>query len=57
MNKYKTVSIPKPLADDIIRYMDEIGYWPSLGSFVREACQEKLDAECMKQKAMKEAEG
>ena len=36
--------------------MVEIGYWPSLGSFIREAAIEKLYSERMKQKAMKEAE-
>lgn len=44
-NKYKTVSIPKPLADDIQAVIDEFGYWPSLGSFVREASLEKMKRE------------
>lgn len=55
MTKYTTVSIPKPLAEDVDALMEEVGYWPSLSSFIREACHEKLWAERMKQKAMKEA--
>lgn len=42
MKKYRTVSIPKPLGDDITRFIEELGYWPSVGSFVREAVVEKL---------------
>lgn len=44
-NEYKTVSIPKRLADDIKEVIDEFGYWPSLGSFVREAALEKMKRE------------
>ncbi len=40
--EYKTVSLPRRLADDIQTLMDEFGYWPSLGAFVREAALEKL---------------
>lgn len=43
--KYKTVSLPKGLTDDIQEIMDEFGYWPSLGAFVREAALEKLRRE------------
>lgn len=50
MTEYKTVSIPKRLATDMKKLMEEIGWWPSLSSFVREACHEKLHAERMKQK-------
>ena len=42
MTEYRTVSIPKPLADDVVKLIEEVGYWPSLTSFVREACHEKL---------------
>lgn len=35
--KYRTVSLPIGLADDIQELMDEFGYWPSVGAFVREA--------------------
>ncbi len=43
--KYKTVSLPSRLADDIQELMDEFGYWPSLGAFVREAALDKLRRE------------
>ena len=43
--KYKTVSLPKGLADDIQEIIDEFGYWPGLGAFVREAALEKLRRE------------
>ena len=37
MTKYRTVSIPLGIADDIEELMEKFGYWPSVGSFVREA--------------------
>uniref|UniRef100_A0A6M3MBC4 Uncharacterized protein n=1 Tax=viral metagenome TaxID=1070528 RepID=A0A6M3MBC4_9ZZZZ len=40
--KYTTVSIPKPLLEDITKIVEEMGYWPSTTAFVREACVEKL---------------
>lgn len=43
--KYRTVSLPKPLADDVFTFIRRVGYWPSMSSFVREACIEKLDRE------------
>ena len=43
--EWKTVSIPKGLADDIQKVIDEFGYWPSLGAFIREAALEKLRRE------------
>jgi len=42
---WKTLSIPRGLADDIQKVIDEFGYWPSLGSFVREAAIEKMKRE------------
>jgi len=58
MTRYTTVSLPRRLGDDIARLIEEIGYWPSVGSFVREACIEKLHAERMKRgAATQEAEG
>lgn len=42
---WKTVSIPRRLADDIQDIIDEFGYWPSIGSFVREAALEKIRKE------------
>jgi Arc/MetJ-type ribon-helix-helix transcriptional regulator len=40
--KYATVSIPTRIAEDIDRLIEELGYWPSKGAFVREACTEKI---------------
>ena len=36
-----TVSIPKAVADRIDYYVDNLGFWPSRSSFVREAVLEK----------------
>ena len=44
-NKYRTVSLPRRLADDIQEIIDEFGYWPSLEAFVREACLTKFKEE------------
>lgn len=43
--KYSTVSIPRGIADAIDDLIDELGFWPSRGAFVREACLEKVRAE------------
>lgn len=43
--KYKTVSLPERLVDDMQVLMDEFGYWPSLSAFIREAALEKLRRE------------
>lgn len=43
--KWKTVSLPRALTDDIQELIDESGYWPSMGSFIREAALEKLHKE------------
>lgn len=43
--KYTTVSLPKPLADDVFTFIRRVGYWTSLSSFTREACIEKLERE------------
>ncbi len=40
--KYVTVSIPRGIARDIDSLIQELGYWPSKSSFVREACLEKI---------------
>jgi Arc/MetJ-type ribon-helix-helix transcriptional regulator len=40
--KYVTASIPIGIAKDIDKLIEEIGYWPSRGAFVREACTEKI---------------
>jgi Arc/MetJ-type ribon-helix-helix transcriptional regulator len=43
--KYVTVSIPRAIAEKIDYLIEELGYWPSRGSFVREACLEKIRVE------------
>ncbi len=35
--KYRTVSLPWGVAAAIERLIKELGYWPSVGAFVREA--------------------
>jgi len=45
ISRYVTVSIPKAIAGKIDFLIDELGYWPSRSSFVREACLEKISAE------------
>lgn len=43
--KYATVSIPQGIADAIDELIEKLGYWPSRGAFVREACLEKIREE------------
>ena len=40
--KYATVSIPRGIADAVDELIEELGYWPSRGAFVREACLDKV---------------
>ena len=40
--KYSTVSIPRGIVEAIDRLIEELGFWPSRGAFVREACLEKV---------------
>ena len=44
-SKYATVSIPRAIADDIDKITEEVGYWPSRGAFVQDACIEKIRRE------------
>jgi len=55
--RYITVSLPVGIARDIDRLIEETGYWPSRGAFVREACLGKLWSERQKLKALKEEMG
>ena len=43
--KWKTVSLPGGLADDVQELIDGSGYWPGLGAFVREAVLDKIKKE------------
>ena len=40
--KYSTVSIPRGIAEAIDELIEDLGYWPSRGAFVREATLEKV---------------
>ena len=44
-SKYATVSIPRGIVDAIDELIEELGYWPSRGSFVREATLLKVREE------------
>jgi len=44
-SKYATISIPRGIANIIDELIEELGYWPSRGAFVREACLEKVREE------------
>ena len=45
--KYATVSIPIGIARAVDELLEELGYWPSRGAFVREATLEKIRDEQM----------
>jgi Arc/MetJ-type ribon-helix-helix transcriptional regulator len=40
---FTSVSLPKPLMDKVERIVNELKYWPTKASFVREAVLEKLE--------------
>jgi Arc/MetJ-type ribon-helix-helix transcriptional regulator len=40
-----TVSLPRGIAVEIDGLIEELGYWPSRGAFVREACLQKIREE------------
>jgi Arc/MetJ-type ribon-helix-helix transcriptional regulator len=52
--KYVTVSIPRGIAKDIDGLIQELGYWPSKSSFVREACLEKIWSERKKLRELRD---
>ena len=43
--KYVTVSLPVGIAKAVDSLIGDLGYWPSRGAFVREACLEKIREE------------
>jgi Arc/MetJ-type ribon-helix-helix transcriptional regulator len=43
--KYASVSLPIAIAVEIDKLILKLGYWPSRGAFVREACLEKIREE------------
>lgn len=52
--KYVTVSIPAGIAREIDKLIEELGYWPSRGAFVREACLEKIRSERLRLRERRE---
>jgi Arc/MetJ-type ribon-helix-helix transcriptional regulator len=54
---YVTVSIPTAIADEIDKLIEQLGYWPSRSSFVREACLEKIRLEKKRAKEISNADG
>jgi len=55
-NKYRTVSIPTGITDDVVKLIEELRYWPSVSSFVREATLDKLKLERKSLRERKEAD-
>ena len=58
-SKYATVSIPRGIVDAIDELIEELGYWPSRGAFVREATLLKVREEqkrLLELRASREAE-
>jgi Arc/MetJ-type ribon-helix-helix transcriptional regulator len=53
---YITISLPKAIADAIDELIEELGYWPSRGSFAREACLEKIREERRKLRELRKAD-
>ena len=54
--KYVTVSIPQAIAEELDALIESLGYWPSRGAFVREACLTKIREEKRRLKELREAE-
>jgi Arc/MetJ-type ribon-helix-helix transcriptional regulator len=54
--KYRTVSLPTAITDTIEDLMEELGYWPSVSAFVREAALEKIRKERQRLRELREAE-
>jgi Arc/MetJ-type ribon-helix-helix transcriptional regulator len=50
--KYVTVSLPVGIVKVIDALIEELGFWPSRGAFVREACLEKIWVERRKIKEL-----
>ncbi|MBS7635395.1 hypothetical protein KEJ34_07960 [Candidatus Bathyarchaeota archaeon] len=52
--EFGAVSVPIPILEEIDKLIEELGYWPSRSSFVREACLEKIEYERERLKRLKE---
>ena len=53
--KYVTVSLPVGIAQAVDSLIEELGYWPSRGAFVREACLEKIREERRRLRELRES--
>jgi len=51
--KYATISLPSAVIKAIDDLIEDLGYWPSRGAFVREACLEKIYRERRRIKELK----
>lgn len=49
--KYTSVCLSGRLVEEIDRVIEELGFWPSRSTFVREACLEKIKRERQAAKA------
>jgi Arc/MetJ-type ribon-helix-helix transcriptional regulator len=52
--KYVTVSLPVGISKAVDSLIEELGYWPSRGAFVREACLEKIREEQRRLRELRE---
>jgi Arc/MetJ-type ribon-helix-helix transcriptional regulator len=50
-HQYTSVSLSGRLVEEIDRVIEELGFWPSRSTFVREACLEKIKRERQDAKA------
>ena len=53
--RYASISLPMGIVKEIDWLIDELRYWPSRGSFVREACLEKIREEQKRLMDLREA--
>ena len=53
-SKYATISLPIGISDEIDELIEGLGYWPSRGAFVREACLTKIREEKRRLRELRE---
>jgi len=41
--KFRTISLPAPVVDEVEKVLGKLQYWPTKTDFVREAVLEKLE--------------
>lgn len=56
-SKYKTISVPRGVSDLIEELIEELGLWPSVSAFAREACLDKIEKEQKRLRERREAKG